>query len=107
MRFLKSNADNFRINADKIVASGGSAGGRLAACTALIYDFNEDSENLEISALPFALIFFSPVVDTGKRGYGSEKIKGREFEMSLVHHIKYEIPPTLIVHAKADKTVPY
>lgn len=107
MRFIKLNADNFRINADKIVTSGGSAGGHLAACTALIDDINEDADNLEISPNPFALILFNPVVDTGKRGYGNEKVKGREFEISPVHHIKSGIPPTLIMHGKADKTVPY
>lgn len=107
MRFIKLNADNFRINADKIVTSGGSAGGHLAACTALIDDINEDADNLEISPNPFALILFNPVVDTGKRGYGNEKVKGREFEISPVHHIKQGVPPTLIMHGKADKTVPY
>lgn len=107
MRFLKINAVNFRINPDKIVASGGSAGGHLAACTALIDDVNEETDNLEISPSPFALILFNPVVDTGKLGYGNEKVKDREFEISPVHHIKPGVPPTLIMHGKADSTVPY
>ena len=96
-----------RIDSAKIVASGGSAGGHLAACTALIDDVNEESDNVSISTMPFALVLFNPVVDTGKRGYGSEKIEGREFDISPVHHITSGVPPTLIMHGKMDETVPF
>lgn len=106
MRFLKINSENFRINSDKIVAAGGSAGGHLAASTSLI-KINEETDNMAVSAEPFAMILFNPVVDTGKRGYGSEKVAGREFEISPVHHITSGIPPTLIMHGKDDTTVPY
>ncbi|KPQ13477.1 MAG: Esterase/lipase, partial [Algoriphagus marincola HL-49] len=36
MRFIRKHADEFQIDPDKIIASGGSAGGHLAAATALI-----------------------------------------------------------------------
>jgi acetyl esterase len=107
MRFLKENGEKFRIDSYKIVAAGGSAGGHLAACTAVIDNVNEESDNLDISPEPFALILFNPVIDTGKRGYGSEKVKGREFEISPVHHVTAGICPTLIMHGKDDTTVPY
>lgn len=106
MRFLKMNADNLGIDAKRIVAAGGSAGGHLAACTALI-NIDEKGENLNYSAIPFALILFNPVVDTSVRGYGQEKVDGKEFEISPVHHIIAGVPPTLIMHGKADTTVPY
>lgn len=106
MRFLKMNAANFGIDAERIVAAGGSAGGHLAACTALI-DLDEEGENLDFSAKPMALVLFNPVVDTGKRGYGQKKVEGREFEISPVHHITAGMPPTLIMHGKKDTTVPY
>jgi len=107
MRLLKENAEDYRINPGKIVAAGGSAGGHLAACTAMIDQVNEESDNREVSPKPYALILFNPVVDTGKRGYGSKEVKGREFEISPVHHIKPGIPITLIMHGKEDTTVPY
>lgn len=107
IRFLKENADSLRIISNKIVAAGGSAGGHLAACTALIDDINENTDNLDFSPIPFAMVLFNPVVDTGKKGYGNEKVKGREFEISPVHHIKNGVPPTLIMHGKDDTTVPY
>lgn len=107
MRFLKMNGHRFGIDTLRIVASGGSAGGHLAACTALIDEVNESTDDLSFSPVPYALVLFNPVVDTGRRGYGFEKVKGREFEISPVHHISEGVPPTLIMHGKDDKTVPY
>lgn len=107
MRFLKINGADFGIDTSRIVAGGGSAGGHLAACTAIVSDVDEETDNLDISPRPFALVLFNPVVDTGKKGYGQEKLDGREFQISPVHHIKAGLPPVLIMHGKADTTVPY
>lgn len=107
MRYLKKNGAKMGIDTSRIIASGGSAGGHLAACTALIDEINEETDDLSVSPVPFALVLFNPVVDTGKLGYGQEKLKGREFEISPVHHISPGVPPTLIMHGKKDTTVPY
>lgn len=107
IRYLKLHASELNIDANRIVAAGGSAGGHLAACTAVIDDLNEDTDDMSVSAMPFALVLFNPVVDTGKKGYGQEKLAGREFEISPVHHITSGVPTTLIMHGKADTTVPY
>lgn len=107
IRYLKLQGSRLNIDTARIVAAGGSAGGHLAACTALIKNVNEETDDLSVSANPFALVLFNPVVDTGKKGYGQEKLAGREFELSPVHHITAGAPPTLILHGKADTTVPY
>lgn len=107
MRYLKIHGAEMGIDTSRIVAAGGSAGGHLAACTALIDNVEEETDNKNISPKPFALVLFNPVVDTGKKGYGQEKLQGREFEVSPVHHITQNVPPTLIMHGKADEVVPY
>ncbi|MEN8116873.1 MAG: alpha/beta hydrolase [Bacteroidota bacterium] len=107
MRYLKINGVEMGIDTSKIIASGGSAGGHLAACTALIDDINESSDDLSVAPSPYAMVLFNPVVDTGKKGYGQEKVAGREFQISPVHHVKPGTPPTLILHGKDDTTVPY
>ncbi len=107
MRYLKMHGEELGIDTSRIVASGGSAGGHLAACTAVIKNVNEACDDLSVSAVPKALLLFNPVLDTGKKGYGREKLEGREFELSPVHHITANVPTTLIMHGKADKTVPF
>ena len=107
IRYLKSHGAELGIDTSKIVASGGSAGGHLAACTAVIKNVNEKTDDLTISSVPKALVLFNPVLDTGKKGYGREKMGGREFELSPVHHITATVPTTLIMHGQADKIVPY
>lgn len=107
MRYIRSHNRELGVDADKIVAAGGSAGGNLAACMGIIDEINEDSDDMSVSAKPFLMVLFNPVVDTGKKGYGSEKVVGREFEISPVHHITADVVPTLIMHGKGDTTVPY
>ncbi len=41
MRYVREHAGEFHVDPQKIVASGGSAGGHLAAATALITDYND------------------------------------------------------------------
>lgn len=107
MRYIKLRGEDLGIDTSRIVAGGGSAGGHLAACTAVIDNVNEATDDLSVSPVPDALILFNPVVDTGKKGYGQEKMDGREFSISPVHNVSAGVPPTLIMHGKADTTVPY
>jgi acetyl esterase len=107
IRYLKTHGEELGIDINKIVAAGGSAGGHLAACTAVIDNINEATDDATVSSVPMALVLFNPVVDTGKKGYGQEKLVGREFELSPVHHITANVPETLIMHGKADSIVPY
>ena len=105
IRYLKLHGKELNIDTAKIVASGGSAGGHLALCTALIDDINEKGDEMSVSPVPFALVLFNPVVDTGKKGYSKGIPQGREFEISPVHHITDHVPPVLIMHGNEDETV--
>ena len=52
IRYLRKHAVELGIDPDKIIASGGSAGGHVAACTGVIKDFDEVEEDLNISSVP-------------------------------------------------------
>jgi acetyl esterase/lipase len=106
VRYLRKNADKLQIDDDKIIASGGSAGGHLAAATATIEKFNEDTDDLSISAVPNALVLFNPVFDNGPGGYGYDRI-GEEYPwFSPLHNIRKGAPPTIVFLGTEDKLIP-
>lgn len=106
IRFIKENAANFHVDSARIIASGGSAGGHLAAATALIDGFNESTDNLTISSKPQALVLFNPVIDTGPGGNSYDRIAGHYPQFSPLHNIRPGAPPTLIMLGTKDQHIP-
>lgn len=106
IRFIREHANQFHIDTSKIVAVGGSAGGHLAAATALIEGYNEPTDNLSTSCIPNALILFNPVVDNGAGGYGYERIGAEYKEFSPLHNIMPGTPPTIFFLGTNDRLVP-
>lgn len=106
MRYIKTHAEELNIDTTKIVASGGSAGGHLAAATALIEDYNEDSDDLSFSSVPNALVLFNPVIDNGPGGYGYNRVGDKYKDFSPLHNIKKGAPPTIIFLGTDDKHIP-
>lgn len=107
IRHIKTNAAGFGIDPQKLIVSGGSAGGHLAAATALFEGFNEAGEDTAVSCTPAALILLFPVIDTSKEGYGQAKIGDRWQELSPVHHVRAGLPPTLTFHGTGDTVTPF
>jgi acetyl esterase/lipase len=106
IRFVRENSEKFHIDDSKIVAVGGSAGGHLAAATALINDYNENTDNLTVSCIPNALVLFNPVFDNGPGGYGFERIGDAYKSFSPLHNIKTGAPPTIVFLGTKDNLVP-
>ena len=68
---------------------------------------DEDSDDLNVSARPNALILMYPVIDTSAEGYGQAKIGDRWRDLSPVHNVRGGLPPALIFHGTADAVTPY
>jgi acetyl esterase/lipase len=103
IRWVRVHASEVGIDKDRIAAGGGSAGGHLAACTALIKGLDEIDEDLNISSVPNALVLFNPVLDVPEILHILPKkiikaFKGRE---------AVGAPPTIIFHGTADENVPF
>ncbi|UXX81024.1 alpha/beta hydrolase [Reichenbachiella carrageenanivorans] len=106
MRFIRKNAERFHVDSTQIIASGGSAGGHLAAATALVEGYNDDGDDSSQSCIPDALVLFNPVIDNGPGGYGYGRI-GEDYRFfSPLHNIKKGAPPTLIMLGTNDKLIP-
>ena len=106
IRFLRENANKFHIDTSKIVAAGGSAGGHLAAATALIDEYNESSDNSSTSCIPNALVLYNPVIDNGPGGYGYNKIGEAYKNFSPLHNIREGMPPAIIFLGTNDQLIP-
>lgn len=108
IRWVREHSDQLGIDTNKVIAAGGSAGGHVAACAAMITGYETEGENTTISSVPNAMILFNPVLDTGEKGYGIEKVGvDRKDEISPVAHVRKGLPPVIIFHGTADKTVPF
>jgi acetyl esterase/lipase len=106
VRWLRANAAKLGVDPKRVAAGGGSAGGHIAACAAVIAGFDEAGEDRAVSSKPDALVLFNPALDVE-----SDRFKHRFGEhaadLSPVAHVRPGAPPTIIFHGKADTTVPY
>jgi acetyl esterase/lipase len=106
MRWVRSHADELGIDPEKIAAGGGSAGGQIAAATALSAGFNEAGDDLSISSRPGALVLFNPVIDCGPTGFGYSLVSICWQDFSPINNINTGAPPTLIMLGTQDAVTP-
>lgn len=116
IKYIRKNAVQYGISPDQIGVIGTSAGGHLAASVSNITtDYTELKDDwASISTIPNFAILVSPVIDLGEFAHvgsrnsllgenaSQEKIK----EYSMQNRVTEKTPPTLLVHAQNDKTVP-
>jgi len=107
VRYVREHAAEFGIDPQKIVVSGGSAGGHVAAGTALFDGVDEPGEGTSVSSIPNALVLYFPVIDTSEKGYGNGKVGSRWQELSPLHRVKAGSPPTIIFHGTGDTVTPF
>lgn len=109
IRYIREHAAEMGIDPDKIIAGGGSAGGHVAACTAIDTAPEETDENREISSRPQALVLLNPVLSVGPDGYAHGYV--RQFiedweNLSPLHQDGSNFPPTLVQVGTEDKILP-
>lgn len=122
IRWVREHAKDLRVDPNRIVASGGSAGGHIAACTLLLDEFDESTEDAKVSSKPNALVLFNPGLITApvkeapeveaqlrKQNVATiaERLGVEPERLSPYHHLRKDLPPCIIFHGKADTTVPY
>lgn len=117
IRWIRQHAKRLGVDPNRILAGGGSAGGHLAACTAVIQDLDEPREASQISSVPNALALFNPAVllapfqdltfNEQKLADLATRTGVEPQRISPIHHVRSGLPPTIIFHGQADPTVPF
>ncbi|MEI9898016.1 MAG: alpha/beta hydrolase [Chthoniobacter sp.] len=107
VRYVRAHAAELGVDPQKIIVSGGSAGGHLAAATAIFDGIDEAGEDTHVSCVPNALVLLFPVIDTSTEGYGNAKIGERWQELSPAHNVRAGLPPTITFHGTGDTTTPF
>jgi acetyl esterase/lipase len=106
IRWLRIHADTLGLDPNRIVASGGSAGGHVAACTFIVAGFESTSEDVTVSSRPNLMVLFNPVLDAtaAKRvnRMGSQEIANA---LSPNLHLKNNIPPSIIFYGTQDSLI--
>ncbi len=110
IRWLRENAATLKINPDKIVVGGQSAGGQLALSTALIDSVNEVTDNLKISPMPNALLLYSSNVNTIEAWidmlFGDRRLE--IWSISPYHNLRKNMPPVIEFRGdEDDQVLPY
>jgi acetyl esterase len=105
MRWVRAHAAELGIDPQRIAAGGGSAGGHVALCTAMIQVDGETQA--AASAMPDALVLFNPVADTTEGQISVRFPGGQAQALSPAHHVCPGLPPAIIFHGTADTTVPF
>jgi acetyl esterase len=106
VRWIRKHASELGVDPNRVAAGGGSAGGHVAAATATVSGFDENADDLSVSARPDALVLFNPVFDNGPDGYGYDRVKDYWQAISPMHNISATTPPTVVMLGTSDRLIP-
>ncbi|WP_199119847.1 alpha/beta hydrolase [Pedobacter sp. ASV28] len=108
IRYLRTHAHRLQIDANKIVASGNSAGANLALTLAVIDTLDEKNENQKISSVPNAIMLNSVATDLTQGDFWQQYFTDKEFlkRISPLHQLRKNLPPILILQGNKDNNVP-
>ncbi len=102
IRYVRTHAKELGVDPDRIVASGGSAGGHIAACTVL-EGGDAAGDDLSTSSKPNALTLHNPVLG---EGFGKEFFAAHP-EFSPVLNVRKGWPPTILSNGTKDNAALY
>ena len=112
---IRRNADKFRVDPAKVAVCGFSAGGHLAASTAILWDAEPVQQALGIHGAedrPNAVVLGYPVITTGPLTHAgsAENLCGDDTAlravMSLEKQVRSGLPPFFVWHTVEDEAVP-
>lgn len=115
---IRESAEEWNIDADKIIVQGSSAGGHLAASLGVFWNklFLAEKLDEEVQMIrPNGLLLSYPVITAGEKGHQDsfKHLLGKGYRqennrqaMSVENYVSIDTPPTFIWHTMSDDVVP-
>jgi acetyl esterase/lipase len=108
VRWIRKNAELIGGDPDRIIASGGSAGGHVAICTRVADGFETEGEDLSVSSKPDLLVLYNPVMETKEKRFMPRFSSGEAaFRASPNDHLDESVPPMILFFGSEDELAGY
>lgn len=103
--WVRQNNKFLGIDPEKVTVCAAGSGAHIALCSAMHKKIENDGF---YSSAPNALVLFSAIVDTTKRGIGMELFENKRdaIRSSPTRNIRKKLPPMLFFHGNEDPVVP-
>jgi len=106
VRWVRANCHQIGVDPERLLAGGGSAGGHIAACTAIADAPNAQTDDLNVSCIPNGLLLYYPVASLveGSRADAFQRLLGADLanKLSPASHVTKSWPPTVLFSGTAD-----
>ena len=106
IRWVRANCQTLGVDPQRVIAGGGSAGGHIAACTAIADAPNSDTDDLKVSCIPNALLLYYPVASLvdDSRANAFTRLLGEDLarKLSPARNVTKSWPPTVMFSGTAD-----
>ncbi|MFT3681454.1 MAG: alpha/beta hydrolase [Ferruginibacter sp.] len=115
IRLVRKNAAAWKLNSRKIGVLGFSAGGHLASCATVHFDYKIDKNTDSTSIRPDFAVLIYPVISFSdslvhkgsmKHLLGNKPSADEKNFFSTELQVTAKCPPVFLVHAEDDKSVP-